>query len=89
MTCVAAGFEGIVGPTVRSGETACYLCYTMRSVALARDPEEDFNFQQFLDSRRTDDGDKREEPGIFGRIGGKSCRFRNTEIADRGAIARD
>ena len=60
MTCVAAGFEGIVGPTVRSGETACYLCYTMRSVALARDPEEDFNFQHFLDSRRTDDGDKRE-----------------------------
>jgi bacteriocin biosynthesis cyclodehydratase domain-containing protein len=64
MTCEAAGFEGIVGPTVRSGETACYLCYTMRSVALARDPEEDFNFQQFLDSRRTDDGDRRESLGF-------------------------
>jgi molybdopterin-synthase adenylyltransferase len=64
MTCDAAGFEGIVGPTVRSGETACYLCYTMRSVASARDPQEDFNFQQFLDSRGADDGDRRESLGF-------------------------
>jgi bacteriocin biosynthesis cyclodehydratase domain-containing protein len=64
MTCVAAGFEGIVGPTIRSGETACYLCYTMRAVASARDPEQDFNFQQFLDSHRTDDADRRENLGF-------------------------
>jgi bacteriocin biosynthesis cyclodehydratase domain-containing protein len=64
MTCVAEGFEGIVGPTVLADETSCYLCYTMRSVAMARDPEEDFNFQQFLDNRRKDDGDRRESLGF-------------------------
>jgi bacteriocin biosynthesis cyclodehydratase domain-containing protein len=64
ITCVAAGFEGVVGPTVRPGETACYLCYTMRSVAAARDPEADFNFQQFLDGHRTDDADRRENLGF-------------------------
>ena len=70
-------------------ETACYLCYTMRSVALARDPEEDFNFQQFLDSRRTDDGDKRESLAFSAELVASLAGLRNTEIADRGQIARD
>lgn len=64
LTCVAEGFEGIVGPTVVPDGTPCYLCYTMRSVAMAREPEEDFNFQQFLDDRRADDGDRRENLGF-------------------------
>jgi ribosomal protein S12 methylthiotransferase accessory factor len=64
ITCVAAGFEGVVGPTIRPGETACYLCCTMRSVASASDPEADFSFQQFLDGRRTDDTDRRENLGF-------------------------
>jgi adenylyltransferase/sulfurtransferase len=64
ITCTAAGFEGIVGPTVRPGKTACYLCYTMRSVASARDPEADFTFQQFLDGQRADDADRRENLGF-------------------------
>jgi adenylyltransferase/sulfurtransferase len=64
LSCVSAGFEGIVGPMVRPGETACHLCYTMRSVAAANDPEEDFNVQQFLDDRRRDDSDNREALGF-------------------------
>ncbi|SRR6266851_4245272 len=64
ITCGAAGFEGIVGPTVRPGKTACYLCYTMRSVASAREPEVDFTFHQFLDGHRTDDADRRENLGF-------------------------
>jgi len=64
ITSTAAGFEGIVGPMVRPGETACYLCYTMRSVASAADPEADFTFQQFLDERRADDSDRRENLGF-------------------------
>jgi adenylyltransferase/sulfurtransferase len=34
----ASAFEGVVGPTVVPYETACYLCYQMRSVACRDDP---------------------------------------------------
>jgi bacteriocin biosynthesis cyclodehydratase domain-containing protein len=64
IACSAEGFEAIVGPTVRPGKTPCYLCYTMRSVATAGDPEADFAFHQFLDNRRTDDSDRREALGF-------------------------
>lgn len=64
ISCAAAGFEAIVGPLVRPGETACHLCYTMRSVAAARDPEEEFGVQQFLDARRLDDSERREAFGF-------------------------
>jgi molybdopterin-synthase adenylyltransferase len=64
IACSAEGFEGIVGPTIRPGKTPCYLCYTMRSVATAGDPEADFAFHQFLDNRRIDDSDRRESLGF-------------------------
>jgi adenylyltransferase/sulfurtransferase len=64
ISCAAGGLEAIVGPLVRPGETSCHLCYTMRSVAAARDPEEEFNVQQFLDARRLDDSENREAFGF-------------------------
>lgn len=33
------GFDGIVGPTVYPGETACYQCFTRRKVAVLPQPE--------------------------------------------------
>lgn len=49
------GLEIILGPTVIPGETACYMCYSMRLVACADSPETEFKYQSFLDRRKHDD----------------------------------
>jgi adenylyltransferase/sulfurtransferase len=60
ISCSVSGFEAVIGPTVDPSETPCYLCYTMRSVACAHNPEDEFAYQQFLDRRKRDDSDTRE-----------------------------
>jgi adenylyltransferase/sulfurtransferase len=62
---VSAAFEVTVGPLVAPYETACYLCYRMRAVACADEPEEEFAFQSFLDRRKRDDSATRENL-VFG-----------------------
>jgi len=59
-SCALAGSEVVVGPTVHPFETACYLCYKMRAVACAANPEDAFSFESFLDQRKRDDGATRE-----------------------------
>lgn len=59
------GPEVIIGPTVVPFETACYLCYKMRTVAIAGNPEEEFAFETFLDRRKRDDSARRESL-VFG-----------------------
>jgi molybdopterin-synthase adenylyltransferase len=59
ISATASGLEVLVGPTVYPGETACYLCYRMRMVACANDPEMSFDFESFLDRRRSDDSSHR------------------------------
>jgi adenylyltransferase/sulfurtransferase len=59
-SCSATGLEGVVGPTVVPHETACYLCYKMRAVACASDPEDEFAHQRQLDRRKQDDSGRRE-----------------------------
>jgi adenylyltransferase/sulfurtransferase len=51
--------EVIVGPTMKPQESACYLCYKMRAVACAENPEDEFAFQSFLDRRKHDDSGQR------------------------------
>jgi adenylyltransferase/sulfurtransferase len=60
-----SGFEGVAGPTVTPGETACYLCYQMRAVGCAENPEEQFAHLKYLDGRKRDDGASRENL-VFG-----------------------
>jgi bacteriocin biosynthesis cyclodehydratase domain-containing protein len=60
-----AGTEVVIGPTVRPYETACYLCYKMRTVACAGNPEDEFSFESFLDRRKQDDSARRENL-VFG-----------------------
>jgi bacteriocin biosynthesis cyclodehydratase domain-containing protein len=55
-----AGTEVVLGPTVVPHETACYLCYSMRAVACASNPEDAFAYQRYLDRRRRDDSGRRE-----------------------------
>lgn len=46
------GHTALIGPAVMPGETACYMCYRMRSIAC----EEDFNaamsYEEFLDRQK-------------------------------------
>jgi adenylyltransferase/sulfurtransferase len=58
--CSVSGLEVVLGPSVVPGQTACYMCYRMRAVACAEDPEADFAFQRMLDRRRQDDSGRRE-----------------------------
>ena len=65
-------FEGLVGPTVVPYETACYLCYQMRAVACAEDPEEALIALKEQDRRKADDSPHRENlafgAGIVGHL---------------------
>lgn len=59
-SCALSGPEIIVGPTIHPAETACYLCYKMRTVACAGNPEDEFAFESFLDQRKRDDSAQHE-----------------------------
>jgi molybdopterin-synthase adenylyltransferase len=59
-SCALAGAEVVVGPTVHPYETACYLCYKMRAVACAGNPEDEFAYESFLDQRKRDDSARHE-----------------------------
>ena len=65
ISVASSGFEVVLGPSVYPGETACYLCYRMRMVACADNPEASFDFESFLDRRKTDDGGERANT-VFG-----------------------
>lgn len=60
-----SGAEVVLGPTVHPFETACYLCYKMRAVACAGNPEDEFAYERFLDRRKQDDTGRRENI-VFG-----------------------
>jgi bacteriocin biosynthesis cyclodehydratase domain-containing protein len=75
-SCTLAGTEIILGPTVRPFETACFLCYKMRAVSCAGNPEDGFAFEQYLDRRKRDDSSRRENI-VFG--GGIAANFLGLE----------
>lgn len=64
-SCAAEGPQVVIGPTIIPFETPCYLCYKMRTVACAGNPEEEFGFETFLDRRKRDDSVRRENL-VFG-----------------------
>lgn len=59
-SCALSGPEVVVGPTVHPYETPCYLCYKMRAVACAGNPEDEFAYESFLDQRKQDDSARHE-----------------------------
>jgi bacteriocin biosynthesis cyclodehydratase domain-containing protein len=65
ISCALSGAEVVVGPAVHPGASACYLCYRMRSVACAGNPETAFAYERELDRARRDDGWRRENL-VFG-----------------------
>jgi len=67
-----SAFEGVVGPTVFPFQTACYLCYHMRMVACADDPQDALSGLKHLDRRKRDESSFRENlafgTGIVGNM---------------------
>ena len=55
-----AGAEVVVGPTIEPGRGPCYLCYRMRAIACAGNPELEFAHERQLDRARRDDSARRE-----------------------------
>jgi ribosomal protein S12 methylthiotransferase accessory factor len=68
----ATAFEGVLGPTVFPGRTACFVCATMRSVACHNDPQDALRQARWLDRRRQDESPRREGlafgSGVMGRL---------------------
>ena len=58
--CAVSGFEGLLGPTVQPGESACYVCAQLRGAACDPSPEDALSREAFLDERRRDDSPTRE-----------------------------
>ena len=67
-----AGTETWVGPLMRPPATACYLCFRMRLVAAAENPEDEYALASHLDRLRRDDSASHESlvfgEGIAGQL---------------------
>ena len=89
-SCSVSAFEGILGPTIRPHTTACYLCCSMRAVACADNPDEEFSFLRFLDRRKQDDSGTRENlafgAGIMGNMAGLEALKQLTGFCDPSAL---
>ena len=59
-SCALAGAEVVVGPVVHPNRSACYLCYRMRTVACAGNPDDAFAYERYLDRRKSDDSGRRQ-----------------------------
>ena len=72
ISCALAGAEIVAGPAVHPPHSACYMCYRMRAVACAGNPEDAFAHERYLDRRRADDSATRENltfgAGIAGNL---------------------
>ena len=77
IACSLAGAELVVGPVMHPGNGPCYLCYRMRAVACAGNPDDAFAYERFLDKRKQDDSARRENL-VFGA--GLAANFVGMEI---------
>lgn len=57
--CAPSGAEVVVGPLFVPGRSACYLCYRMRTIACAGNPEDAYKYERRLDARKQDDSGER------------------------------
>ncbi|MCM3874158.1 MAG: TOMM precursor leader peptide-binding protein [Pyrinomonadaceae bacterium] len=77
IACSLAGAEIVAGPAMHPGKGPCYLCYRMRAVACAGNPDDAFAYERFLDRRKSDDSPRRENL-VFGA--GLAANFIGMEI---------
>ena len=57
----SSAFEAVLGPTIYPGETGCYVCYKMRTVACKDDPATEFASLQSGDRQNRDDNANRKQ----------------------------
>ncbi|MEA2188822.1 MAG: molybdopterin-synthase adenylyltransferase [Solirubrobacteraceae bacterium] len=92
IACALAGAEVVVGPAMHPGESACYLCYRMRTVAAAGNPEEAFAHERYLDQRRRDDSGARENlvfgAGVAGNLVGAEVVKELTGLGETALVGR-
>ncbi|HEV7474350.1 MAG TPA: TOMM precursor leader peptide-binding protein [Pyrinomonadaceae bacterium] len=77
IACSLGGAEIVAGPAMHPGHGPCYLCYRMRAVACAGNPDDAFAYERFLDRRKQDDSPRRENL-VFGA--GLAANFVGMEI---------
>jgi len=58
------GIEGIIGPMIIPGETACYMCYKMRSIANENSFSDSISYNRYLKDRKKDESSKRSNLSI-------------------------
>ncbi len=87
-----AGAEVVVGPGVDPGRTACYLCYRMRAVACAGNPEDAFAYERYLDGRKRDESGQRENlvfgAGLAANLLGVEVVKLLTDVAEPSLLGR-
>lgn len=87
-----SGVEITAGPAIHPGNSPCYLCYRMRAVACAGNPEEAFAHEKYLDRRRRDDSAHRENlafgAGLVANLVGLEAFKTLTEIAEPSLVGR-
>lgn len=59
------GSEVVIGPAFEPDKGPCFMCYRMRSVSCAANPVSSFAWEQYLDRKKTDLSDRRENL-VFG-----------------------
>jgi ribosomal protein S12 methylthiotransferase accessory factor len=77
LACALSGAEIVVGPGIHPGRTACYMCYRMRAVACAGNPEQAFAYERYLDRHKQDDSGRRENVVFSASI---AAGFLGTEV---------
>jgi molybdopterin-synthase adenylyltransferase len=63
-SAAALGSQVVVGPTVLPGETSCYVCYRMRSIAATSSPESAFAVEKHFDRTKEDRAAVRQNLGF-------------------------
>jgi bacteriocin biosynthesis cyclodehydratase domain-containing protein len=64
-SCAISGAEISIGPTIVGPDDPCFMCYRMRLVACAGDPEDAFASERYWDRLKRDDSSRRENL-VFG-----------------------
>lgn len=92
ITCAPAGAEVTVGPAFQPPAGACYMCYRMRLIACAGNPEDAFAYERILDRRQRDDSAARESlvfsVGLAAQFLGLEVVKSLTQLAEPSLIGR-
>src|SRR5262249_25434042 len=92
ISCSLGGAGVVVGPSIQPGDGPCYLCYRMRAVACAGNPENAFEYEKYLDRGKNDDSGHPENPvfgaGLASSLLGMEVTKELTRLAEPSLVGR-